>query len=441
MSSQQKRGFRLPWGAERALDADAAITATLDPASPEPTTGVDSDDLGERPFDLADASPLPTTDEAPASFDLPEDTAEAAMIDTQAPTNSNPDAAGGGWPDADRRTRPEQTHDDDGLRARPSIAASGEARPARRENPLVAGLVKAMREAAVASREETISRLQTEAEARVESIRTRATTEAAELRRRAEGDIGEIREWSKHEIARIRQETEDRIDARKSELSGETEHHAESVERLVTDVQSVVETFKDDMERFFERLLAENDPARLAALAEQAPDAPDLSGDGPAAIDLGDDVAVQSVAPESVAPESVVPDSLAADAASAAEAAASEGLDMGETSEWPAAALATAPTDDTSPQAMDANDGATRLLVSGLGSVAGISSLKGAIGQLPGVHAVSVSSGERGGFVFAVTHDPGFDVAAGVTSLPGFEARVTEASEDGISVVAQEPAA
>jgi hypothetical protein len=79
------------------------------------------------------------------------------------------------------------------------------------------------------------------------------------------------------------------------------------------------------------------------------------------------------------------------------------------------------------------------LLVRGLGSVAGISALKGALGQLSGVHAVSVSSGEQGEFVFAVTHDPGVDLATGIAGLPGFAARITDATDDGIAVVAHEP--
>jgi hypothetical protein len=431
MSSQQKRRFGLSWGSDRAPDDDAAAD-TLDDASLDPTSGVASDDLGEGPFGLA-GSPMTTTDEAPASSDVPEDTAEAAMIDSQAQNQSTTDDGGGGWPDVDRRTSPQHAADEELTSARPPIHATGtgDARPARRENPLVAGLVKAMREAAIASRDDTIARLQADAETRVTSIRGRATSEAAELKQRAENDISEIRDWSKAEIARIREETESRIEARKTDLAGETERHAASVERLVEDVQSVVATFETDMDAFFQRLLAENDPARLAALAEQAPDAPDLSGDGPAALDLLDDAI----------PEPTTPDGLGSAAAAAAEVAASEGLDMGESQEWPAAVIAASRREDVPMDSIDPDAGATRLLVSGLGSVAGISALKGALGQLPGVHGVSVSSGERGEFVFAITHEPGLDLATGVSGLPGFAARITDATDDGITVVAHEPVA
>ena len=201
MSSQQKRGFRLPWGADSAPDGSAPGTATLDASTPDATSGVAGDAL---------------TDEVPASSDVPEDTAEAAMIDTQAQIDSPTDGAtpaNGGWPDVDRRSAPSHAAD---VGARPPVQVAGAApRPGRKDNPLVAGLVKAMREAAIASRDETMSRLQADAGARVESIRSRATSEGAELQKRADDDIAGIREWSKAEIARVRQQTEDRIEGRR----------------------------------------------------------------------------------------------------------------------------------------------------------------------------------------------------------------------------------
>jgi F0F1-type ATP synthase membrane subunit b/b' len=466
--SNQKRGFRLPWAADRDPDGSVQTAEGDAPAR----------DL----LPHGEAGPAPenedeSMDAVPAASDVPEGTAEAEMFDTETPSapsakGARPEEAtwGASWPSSDRAPSTEEgdavprtdfgapadsgslaaldslsgatTTGDQSADGKPSDKAPQEvARPpirvateppaGRRENPLVAGLVKAMREAAIASRDDTIARLQADAETRVTSIRGRATSEAAELKQRAENDISEIRDWSKAEIARIREETESRIEARKTDLAGETERHAASVERLVEDVQSVVATFETDMDAFFQRLLAENDPARLAALAEQAPDAPDLSGDGPAALDLLDDAI----------PEPTPPDGLGSAAAAAAEVAASEGLDMGESQEWPAAVIAASRREDVPMDSIDPDAGATRLLVSGLGSVAGISALKGALGQLPGVHGVSVSSGERGEFVFAITHEPGLDLATGVSGLPGFAARITDATDDGITVVAHEPVA
>ena len=424
MSSNQKRGFRLPWGAERPDEGVDA--ATLDPATLEARTGGGRVDLGEGPFRLADAAHEPTTDAAPAAADNQEETPEAAMSDADAPTPESaaappdepvaaaePNAPRGGWPVSDRRG-PDRPF------------APVEPRMPRRDNPLVAGLVKAMREAAVASREETTARLAAEATARVEAIRARATTEAAGLRKRADEDVSAIREWSKTEMAQVRQQTDDRIESRKAELASETERHATSVDRLVDEVQTTVASFEADMERFFTHLLAESDPARLATLAEQAPDPPDLRGDGPAATDLMDDPAP----------------GLQADAAAEAEAEASEGLEQSASEAWPTAVLAAARRMDPVANPADANGpDATRLLVSGLTSVAGISAFKGALGQLPGVRSVSVSSGAKGVFIFAVSHDPGVDLDSGVEGLPGFTARVTDATDDGFTVVAHEPAA
>lgn len=425
MSSTQKRGFRLPWGAERPEDG----TAEFDPATLEARTGGVREDLGEGPFRVADDAHAMTTDAAPAAADVPDQTPEASMSDAEAPTPESsvapPDAAGsegGAWPTSDRRG-PDRPF----APGRPTNRGAGDSRVPRRDNPLVAGLVKAMREAAVASREETTARLSAEATARVEVIRARATTESAGLRKRADEDVSAIREWSKAEMARVRQETEDRIEARKAELAGEMGRHASSVDRLVDEVQTTVSSFEADMDRFFTDLLAESDPARLATLAEQAPDPPDLRGDGPAATDLMDE-----------------PAGLQADAAAEAEAEASEGLDELAIGEWPTAALAAANRVDPVANPADANGpDATRLLVSGLTSVAGISAFKGALGQLKGVRSVSVSSGEKGVFVFAVSHDPGVDLDSGVAGLAGFAAHVTGATNDGYGfmVDAHEPAA
>jgi len=356
------------------------------------------------------------------------------MIDAESPSQptagdaapaSEPES-GDAWPSVDRRSA-----DRPFAKAEPTA----EPRMPRRDNPLVAGLVKAMREAALASRAETTTRLQAEATARVEAIRARATTEAAGLRKRADDDIAEVREWSKAEIARVRQETDDRIEARKAALDGETTRHAASVDRLVDEVETTVSVFEADMDRFFKRLLAEDDPARLATLAEQAPDPPDLRGDGPPA---------------------VLDDALEADAAATAEAEATEGLEELSVESWPAAVMAAARRPDappaaaaapapTSPFEASSGDGngpdATRLLVNGLTSVAGISAFKGALSQLPGIRSVSVSSGEPGVFVFAVSHDPGVDLDSGVAGLQGFAARITDATDDGFTVVAHEPAA
>ena len=431
MSSNQKRGFRLPWGAERSDDGDV----TPDPPALDALAHEERHRNADGPPAIADEAQDMTTDAAPAGSDKQDTSTEAAMFDAEAPTPESaavpPDdarAEDSTWPSSDRRASDRRVADrraSDRRGLDRPLMGGGEPRLPRRDNPLVAGLVKAMREAAVASRGETTGRLAAEATARVEAIRARATTEAAGLRKRADEDVSEFRDWSKTEMARVRQQTEDRIDARKAELAGEIERHSASVDRLVAEVETTVAAFEADMDRFFTDLLAEDDPAALAQLAEQAPDPPDLRGEGPAATDLMDE-----------------PEGLHADAAAEAEAEAGEGLAEYAVEQWPSAVLAAASRAESTGNLADPNGpGSTRLLVNGLTSVAGISSFKGALQGLPGVRSVSVSSGEKGVFIFAISHDPGVDLDSGIATLAGFAAHITDATDDGFMVDAHEPAA
>ena len=343
--------------------------------------------------------------------------------------------------------------------------------------------------AAIASRAETTTRLQTEATARVETIRTSGTEESAALRKRVDEDIAAIRDWSKGEMSRIRQETETRIEARRAEAIEENERHGAKVEKLVEHVQSRVDAYEAEMDLFFEQLLAENDPSRLAALAGQAPEPPDLTAEEfeiaeetpPTATSEWDDVAwgtgsqngmigediligesdpdadatpvAETEAEAEATPEpeaaaddesaAATPVALEAEAAAEAEAASTEGLEIRSDNVWPSSVLAAARrtlhTPSTDFEAAGVAN--TRLFVNGLTSVAGISAFKGALGQLPGVRSVSVSSGEPGVFIFTLVHSPETDLQDGIAGLTTFSARVTEALDDRLTVVAQEPAA
>ena len=81
--SQQKRGFRLPWAADRVPGEGAAGAGVLEPSDSDQANGVGSDELGDGPFRVAAASPEPTMDKAPAASDVPEVTAEADMLEAQ----------------------------------------------------------------------------------------------------------------------------------------------------------------------------------------------------------------------------------------------------------------------------------------------------------------------------------------------------------------------
>jgi hypothetical protein len=448
MSSQQKRGFRLPWAADRGPDEALtpvrlkALTDDADGMAPRP-------DLARRPVRGAErATPNVTMDAASAASDVPDEEPEATMIDeSELPTTDRIEraAGGGAWPTRDREG-PDHARDVPRPGARPQLRIAGTPPTRRRENPLVAGLVKAMREAALASRAETTSRVQSEATARVEAIRAESTEGAAALRKQVDDDIATFRDWSKSEMARIRQETEQRIEARREEAIAENKRHLDGVERLVDQVQMTVAAFESDMDRFFGELLAENDPARLAALAEQAPDPPDLAEEGRSSNDDEDDAETPSVEADAEtqsvdADAETAPVGLEAADAAEAEAEATEGLDLSSAESLPAAVMAARRADDAGTDPETATTADSRIIVSGLKSVAGISAFKGALGQVPGIRSVSVSSGEKGVFIFAVHHEPDVDLASTVLGLEGFAARINRTTDDGLTVIAHEPAA
>ncbi|MFH1474991.1 MAG: hypothetical protein ABIG85_03950 [Chloroflexota bacterium] len=81
----------------------------------------------------------------------------------------------------------------------------------------------------------------------------------------------------------------------------------------------------------------------------------------------------------------------------------------------------------------------TRVVVTGLVSVASIASFKRHLGRIAGVGHVGVSSGPDAEFVFAVSHDPAASLRDEIPTLPGFAARVTDASDGVIQVSAQDP--
>lgn len=431
MANAQKRGFRFPWGGEPDADAtrgsgDAGVDDGLDLAA-EAGAG---DGDGRASFEDRQGRRESAT-EAETMDDQAVDDAEDPMNDMNAAvaidateaeaTSKNedgaqPDAASAsapGWPAVDRRAAD-----------RPFASASAGAGPAaggsaaRRGNPLVAGLVKAMREAARVARDESVAGLRAEAEERSEAIRAESTVNAAELRKTADADVTAIREWSKAELARVREETEQRINARRTQLVTETEAEAEATEAMLARLADVVAQFERQNEAFFESLFAEEDPARLAGLAERMPQPPALDTFGAAGWS-GDPVAAEpdEAAAESDAP-AAEPDGLAADdrldpdAAAAAEAEAIAGLDT-----------------------------QTHLLVAGLAGVAGIAAFKSELLGLPGVRAVSVATADGGEFQFSVTHDADADVRTALRDVAAFEIRVL--SDDGatVSLVAQPVAA
>jgi len=434
-------GFRLPWTAEHGAQTDQAEPMASETDTPS-AQGLDA----EAPAEGSSVADQSTADEASTLRQEPE---TSDMIDATATTST------------------------------------------RRPTKFMAELSRAMQTAVETSRDETMARLTADAKTVVEEIHAASAGEAAELRRNADDDVAAVREWSKAEIARIREETEARIALRKTALDGEMDQHGLVVESRVQQVGATVAAFEAEMAAFFERLSTEQDPTRIAAMAERMPEPPDLAGVAAAIVEpmtpsftpaetlIDDAPAVESDGSEMTESEASAdtgettengesaeqetgeaesfetghaegeaeastPDFAAAEAEAAAftgdvEDDASEATEPtpAPTHDHESAAAALAATaDDSPPQGERAT---TRVMVTGLVSVASIATFKRSLGRVPGVSTIGVASGPDGEFVFTVSHDSGIRLGDAIVALPGFEAQVTAETSGGLEVAAHDP--
>jgi hypothetical protein len=251
-ATESRTGFRLPWSTEEKATGQRA----------------DAPQDADRPSDA---------ELAVASVEAPVE----AVIETPAPEAPTTESAA-----ADPAREPLPTEavvtEEDSVQPTATPDAPTRSRDVAQKKPtkFLADLTRAMQAAAESSRAATLEQFQGEAKAHVEQVHARSADEAAELRKGADDDIVTIRDWSKAELARIREETEHKITTRKSDLDVELEEHAARIEREIERVQSRVAGFEAEMDKFFERLLNEDDPAEFAAMAENLPEPPPFDFDG-----------------------------------------------------------------------------------------------------------------------------------------------------------------
>ncbi len=300
-TTDAKTGFRLPWSGDRTETGDPTDAPTLD----APVEDVVSTDQENETPEMIDAVPA-TPDHV------------AAVESAVAPPEPTPAA----------------------------VTASVAPASGRKPNKFMADLTKAMQAAAESARTDTLERFAAEAKVHVESIHASSATEASDLRKQADDDVAGIRDWSKQEIARIREETDERIAHRKTKLEGEIETHAATIEHRIELVQARVAQFEAEMAAFFEKLVAEDDPTRFAAMAESLPEPPPFDNEAwsDAALDAAMpkvdapveiEAAVEAPAPEIEEPTAVAEapaDAVQTDDASDAESteATAETMDVPE---------------------------------------------------------------------------------------------------------------
>ncbi|MHB8958520.1 MAG: hypothetical protein ACYDAN_02725 [Candidatus Limnocylindrales bacterium] len=231
-STDTRSGFRLPWSSDRTQDDPAFQNAGDD--APESAAAPERPSLAWPETDFATRTGYPAAEQRPP--DAPEPAQEAPTM----------------------------------------IAAQPPAAPPKKPTKLMADLAAAIRATTEAARDQRLGQLEAEAAGIVEMIRAQSNEGAVALRRRSDEDVAAIRDWAKAEIVRIKEESEGRIAERKHHLEQEVADHAAAIEDRVAEVQSTITGYHRAMAAYFEQLQSEEDPARLATLAETMPDPPAL---------------------------------------------------------------------------------------------------------------------------------------------------------------------
>ena len=437
----------------------------------------------------------------------------------------------------------------------------------RKPSRLMADLAAAILATTEAARDRALAAVDADATQVTEAIRAASMDGAEGIRRRAEDDLAAIKDWSKTEIARIREEAETKTETRKAGRESELTAHVAAVDGRVGEVQEAVTLYRAEMDAYFGNLASENDPARLATMAEAMPEPPplnaladladhDLAAFAPAVVieaeteielaEAGAEVAEADLAtaetveteiptapvanavavadwgtsddawdlPGTAVPageaveaasddipgwttgvasdnsldvtaggepvdrdaimaaleaaaEAVVVAEAAAASADPAEVAAESGAESaadllagridtdGQTDDAQAALAARVDAGGFDSQsftdrlaslmpspdegAADAEPRTTRVIVTGLVSVASIASFKRHLSRLAGVKSVGVASGPDGEFVFNVSHRPDASFRDGIPSMPGFGARVTRTGDGFVQATARDP--
>lgn len=237
-TTDTRSGFRLPWSSDRPHE---------DPAGADPVES------------QSEPSPDATTDEA----------------DALAWPQSDIAARLGFTPNEPRPFEPSAPQDEPVFDAADVPPAPVPAAP-KKPTKLMTDLVAAIRATTEAARDQRLAQVDAEATAIVDLIRAQSSEGAAAVRRRSDEDVAAIRDWAKAEIARIREESDSRVAARKRQLEGEISSHAAAIDDRVGEVESVIAGYREAMKAYFDHLVSEHDPARLATMAEAMPEPPSL---------------------------------------------------------------------------------------------------------------------------------------------------------------------
>jgi hypothetical protein len=247
-STDTRSGFRLPWSSDRSQDPAAEGAAETEAVADAESEAPAAADPAWPKSDFNDALGLTRTQE------------QRPLEATQTPTELNEESS----PMVDMDTA---------VAAAPAAAAAAP----RKSSRMMVDLSAAIRATADTAQAQTLEQVHSESAQVVDAIRSSSTDGVTTLKQQSEDDIAAIREWSKAEIARIKDETDARITTRKATLEDELAGHAAAVDRRVDEVRAEVVRFEAAMTAYREGLDREDDPARLATMAEELPELPSFA--------------------------------------------------------------------------------------------------------------------------------------------------------------------
>ena len=431
-STDAKSGFRLPWSGDRNESEDQSAVSGDEPTAMDPAQQSESES------------------ETPTMIDTPATTSgEAAQAEPAATEPvTTPEAASAPTPAPERKANKFMA---DLTKAMQAAAESARADSLER----FATDAKAHVEGIHATSADEATELRKRADDDIASVREWSKAEIARIREETDERVTDRKERLEREIEAHAAEIEARIERVQSRVASFETEMAAFFERLLSEddptrFASMAETLPEpppfdaddawasitgpeiaqadeapvaEAETAAEPVVAETvettEPAETVEtpVAEDSPvEASAETGSVEASADSGDlfgitaDAGAGSETPSDADPRltaiGIEPDFAAAEAEAAAYPAEASGAD----DEIPtiaedalAARLAGLVADDQAPT----DSATTRVVVTGLVSVASIAGFKRNLSRVAGVRSVGVSSGPDGEFVFAVTHDNG----------------------------------
>jgi hypothetical protein len=490
-STESRAGSRLPWSTDRPASEDASDGAVNELGAAPPVAGVDE---GAAPAHESETSP-----EDAAGDDvrgLEEETVTILSPDAAPPfAPADPPASA---PEPTRAPAVAATRSPATVGAPP--AAAPHRRPTQFLADLTRAMQAAAEQARTATLDQfrgdgtaVVEQIHARSATGATELRRRADEDAAAIKDWSKAEIARIRDETERRTAARRGQLESQLERHAAMV----EHEIEKVRGRIATFEAEMGQFfdslvgEDDPAAFAARATSLPEPpsfedldddAMMALLCEPGVGMPEPLADAPLAVVLAEargeqdagagDAPLDRAAPTAairkaaeaaayvLEPEpssdaeqdgdvdprlamlGLTPDFSAAEMAAAemaaAEMAAAEIDDMPEIGRD---ALEARLSGLVPGDASEADEAAvtTKVVVTGLVSVASIASLKRHIGRLAGVSHVGVTSGPDAEFVFAVSHDPSTSLRDLIPSIPGFAARVVGFSDGIISVSAQDP--